>query len=67
MAQLLDDIIAARPILESDVAANLVGVLPASIRVDSDGAWVHSATKYLAKADVAGPIIEAIQMHKSAA
>ena len=55
-----DDIIAARPILESDVLASAVGVLPCSIRVDSDGLWVHSATKYLAKADVAGPVMEAL-------
>ena len=34
-----DDVIAARPILESDVLASAVGVLPCSIRVDSDGLW----------------------------
>ena len=55
-----DDIITARPILESDVRASAVGVSPRSIRVDSDGLWVHSATKYLAKADVAGPVMEAL-------
>ena len=57
-----DDIIAARPILESDLAANTAGILPRSIRVDSDGLWVHTATKYLAKGEVAGPIIEAAQL-----
>lgn len=56
-----DDIIAVRPILESDVAANEAGVLPESKRVDSDGVWVHAATTYLAKADVAGPVMEAIE------
>lgn len=62
-----DDVIVARPILESDIAANTSGVLPKSTRVDSDGIWVHTATKYLAKADVAGPIMEAIQILKSSA
>jgi pimeloyl-ACP methyl ester carboxylesterase len=62
-----DDIIAARPILESDVAANMAGVLPESKRVDSDGVWVHAATTYLAKADVAGPVMEAIETIKSTA
>jgi pimeloyl-ACP methyl ester carboxylesterase len=60
-----DDIIVTRPILESDIAANTSGVVPKSTRVDSDGVWVHAATKYLAKADVAGPVIEAIQVLKS--
>jgi pimeloyl-ACP methyl ester carboxylesterase len=55
-----DDVIAARPILESDVLANAAGVLPRSVRVDSSGLWVHTATKYLAKADVAGPVMEAL-------
>lgn len=55
-----DDIIAARPILESDVLANAAGVLPRSARIDSSGLWVHTATKYLAKADVAGPVMEAL-------
>lgn len=62
-----DDIIVPRPILESDVAANVTGVLPESVRVDSDGVWVHTATKYLAKADVAGPVMETLQFLKSAA
>jgi pimeloyl-ACP methyl ester carboxylesterase len=62
-----DDIIAARPILESDVLANSAGVLPRSARVDSSGLWVHTATKYLAKADVAGPVMEALGRLASAA
>lgn len=56
-----DDVIVARPILESDLTANAAGVLPQSLRVDSDGVWVHAAAKYLSKAEVAGPVIEAIQ------
>lgn len=55
-----DDIIAVRPLLERDVAANAAGVLPRSSRVDSDGVWVHSAGKYLAQAAVAGPVAEAL-------
>jgi hypothetical protein len=61
-----DDIIVPRPILESDVAANAAGVLPKSARVDSDGVWVHAATKYLANARVAGPVMEAVQFLRSA-
>nr|WP_042196286.1 hypothetical protein [Kibdelosporangium sp. MJ126-NF4]CEL22520.1 hypothetical protein [Kibdelosporangium sp. MJ126-NF4]CTQ89376.1 hypothetical protein [Kibdelosporangium sp. MJ126-NF4] len=56
-----DDIIVARPRLEADMLANSLGVLPASGRVDSDGAWVHTATKYLAHADVGGPVAETIR------
>ncbi|MFD8823268.1 hypothetical protein ACFV1C_13025 [Streptomyces sp. NPDC059605] len=55
-----DDIIAVRPLLERDVAANAAGVLPRSSRIDSDGVWVHSAGKYLAQAAVAGPVAEAL-------
>jgi hypothetical protein len=55
-----DDIIVPRPVLESDVAANAAGVLPTSTRIDSDGIWTHTATKYLAKPDVAGPVMEAL-------
>jgi hypothetical protein len=57
-----DDIIVARPILEDDVLPNADGVRPVSDRVDSDGVWVHAAAKYLAKAEVAGPLIEALQL-----
>lgn len=61
-----DDIIMARPILELDFAPNASGVVPVSARIDSDGIWVHTATKYLSKADVAGPIMETIQSYGSA-
>lgn len=57
-----DDIIAPRPWLERDVLPNTVGCQPESDRVDSDGIWVHTATKYLAQASVAGPIVEAIRL-----
>ncbi|MFJ8053693.1 alpha/beta hydrolase [Streptomyces luteogriseus] len=56
-----DDIIAPRPWLERDVLPNIRGCLPVSDRVDSDGIWVHTATKYLAQASVAGPVVEAIR------
>jgi hypothetical protein len=55
-----DDIIVPRPILESDVAPNAAGVLPESTRTDADGVWTHTAAKYLAKPDVAGPVMEAL-------
>jgi hypothetical protein len=61
-----DDIITARPILESDLLPNASGVRPDSDRLDSDGLWVHSAVKYLAKADVAGPVIEALRSLETA-
>jgi hypothetical protein len=53
-----DDIIAARPILEQAVRANAAGTTPESHRVDSDGIWAHTATKYLRQPAVAGPIAE---------
>ncbi|WP_019075232.1 alpha/beta hydrolase [Streptomyces hokutonensis] len=56
-----DDIIAPRPWLERDMLPNADGCLPVTDRVDSDGIWVHTATKYLAQASVAGPIVEAIR------
>ncbi|MEV6594934.1 alpha/beta hydrolase [Streptomyces acidicola] len=56
-----DDIITPRPWLERDVLPNSRGCLPVSDRVDSDGVWVHTATKYLAQASVAGPVMEAIR------
>jgi hypothetical protein len=56
-----DDVVAARPILEPSFLPNADGVRPGSGRVDSDGIWVHAAVKYLAKADVAGPVMEALQ------
>ncbi|MEU4690090.1 hypothetical protein [Actinoplanes sp. NPDC023714] len=56
-----DDIIAVNPILERRVRPSSSGVLPVSNRVDSDGLWVHDAIKYLAHADVAGPVAEAMK------
>ncbi|MEU2182810.1 alpha/beta hydrolase [Streptomyces thermolilacinus] len=55
-----DDIVAARPRLEDFVRPNASSVRPVSSRVDSDGAWVHPAAKYLAQAAVAGPLVEAL-------
>jgi pimeloyl-ACP methyl ester carboxylesterase len=55
-----DDIIAARPYLEADIGSNSLQVAPRSARVDSDGLWVHTATKYLTQTSVAGPIAEAL-------
>jgi pimeloyl-ACP methyl ester carboxylesterase len=55
-----DDIVAARPRLEEFVRANASSVRPVSGRVDSDGAWVHPAARYLAQAAVAGPLVEAL-------
>ncbi|RDD85884.1 alpha/beta fold hydrolase [Streptomyces parvulus] len=57
-----DDIIAPRPWLDRDVLPNAGGCVPVSDRVDSDGIWAHTATKYLAQASVAGPIVEAIRL-----
>ncbi|MEU1969407.1 hypothetical protein ABZ541_29140 [Micromonospora sediminicola] len=55
-----DDIIVARPRLEAEMGPNQRGVRPDSGRIDSDGLWVHTATKYLRKPDVAGPVAEAL-------
>ncbi|WP_406863913.1 hypothetical protein ABZO31_27165 [Streptomyces sp. HUAS MG47] len=55
-----DDVIAVRPRLEHALAPGTSGVRPVSARVDSDGLWVHTATKYLAQAAVAGPVAEAL-------
>ncbi|MFJ7068449.1 alpha/beta hydrolase [Streptomyces sp. NPDC101115] len=55
-----DDLVAARPRLEDFVRSNAAAVVPASRRVDSDGAWVHPAAKYLAQPAVAGPLVEAL-------
>ncbi|ALG06267.1 hypothetical protein [Kibdelosporangium phytohabitans] len=56
-----DDIVVSRPRLDKHIAVNAAGVVPTSERVDSDGLWVHSATKYLAQAKVAGRIVEALR------
>ncbi|MEW2139811.1 hypothetical protein AB0892_25045 [Streptomyces sp. NPDC005409] len=55
-----DDIIAVRPHLERELRPSDTGVTPTSRRVDSDGAWVHDAEKYLAQPAVAGPVAEAL-------
>ncbi|MEU7347408.1 hypothetical protein ABZ778_26555 [Streptomyces bacillaris] len=39
---------------------NASGVVPVTARVDSGGLWVHTATKYLRQAAVAGPLVEAL-------
>ncbi|MFI6359283.1 alpha/beta hydrolase [Streptomyces sp. NPDC050743] len=57
-----DDLIVGRARLEDFVGANVRSVLPVTRRVDSDGAWVHSALKYLAHPGVAGPIVEALDV-----
>ncbi|MEV0170501.1 alpha/beta hydrolase [Streptomyces sp. NPDC050803] len=56
-----DDVIVGRPELERCIAANAAAVAPVSRRVDSDGAWVHPAAKYLAQPGVAGPVVEALE------
>lgn len=53
-----DDIITARPRLEAAFAPNTLGVRPDSDRIDSDGLWVHTATKYLCQPRLAGPVAE---------
>ncbi|MGW1976775.1 hypothetical protein [Streptomyces sp. NPDC001889] len=55
-----DDLIAVRPRLERELRPGPTGVLPVSTRTDADGLWVHSATTYLARPDVAGPVAEAL-------
>ncbi|WKV75809.1 hypothetical protein AW27_032360 [Streptomyces sp. PCS3-D2] len=55
-----DDVIAVRPRLEAGFRPNARGVRPVSSRVDSDGAWVHPAVKYLAQPGVAGLVAEAL-------
>ncbi|MDH6488456.1 hypothetical protein [Streptomyces sp. SAI-127] len=56
-----DDIVVCRPRIKDWMAPNSSGVLPLSRRVDSDGLWVHTATKYLRQPAVAGPIVEALK------
>jgi hypothetical protein len=55
-----DDVIAARPRLEDFFQANAADVRPVTRRVDSDGVWTHTATKYLEQPAVAGPVAEAL-------
>ncbi|MEU6556496.1 alpha/beta hydrolase [Streptomyces sp. NPDC046915] len=56
-----DDIVVPRPRLEDDVLPNAHGCLPVTDRIDSDGLWTHTATKYLAQASVAGPVMAAVR------
>ncbi|GFE19224.1 hypothetical protein Sgleb_72710 [Streptomyces glebosus] len=56
-----DDFVVANPQLHKWVAPNGASVAPVSRRVDSDGAWVHPAAKYLAQPAVAGPVMEALE------
>lgn len=56
-----DDIIVARPRVETWMRQSFSGVAPHTKRVDSDGVWVHTATKYLRQPGVAGPIVEALK------
>lgn len=56
-----DDVVVGRPRIEKWMLPNADGVLPVTERVDSDGLWVHTATKYLRQPDVAGPLVEALK------
>ncbi|MDG4827858.1 hypothetical protein O7627_00910 [Solwaraspora sp. WMMD1047] len=56
-----DDLVVTRPKLEADIAANDRQVAPESRRVDSDGVWVHTATKYLAHPEVGGRVAAALK------
>ncbi|OKJ85695.1 hypothetical protein [Streptomyces sp. CB02400] len=56
-----DDIVVARPRVQQWMLPSSSGVVPVTDRVDSDGVWVHTATKYLRQPAVAGPIVEALK------
>jgi pimeloyl-ACP methyl ester carboxylesterase len=56
-----DDIVVARPRVQQWMLPSFSGVAPVTDRVDSDGVWVHTATKYLRQPAVAGPIIEVLK------
>lgn len=56
-----DDIVVGRPRIENWMLPNSSGVLPLTDRADSDGVWVHTATKYLRQSAVAGPVVEALK------
>ncbi|MFI6727149.1 hypothetical protein NRF20_40225 [Streptomyces sp. R-74717] len=56
-----DDIVVGRPRIEKWMLPNSSGVVPVTDRVDSDGLWVHTATKYLRNPAVAGPLVEALK------
>ncbi|MDF4253899.1 hypothetical protein [Streptomyces sp. WMMB303] len=55
-----DDIFVSRPRLRW-MLPNTSGIVPTTNRVDSDGIWVHTATKYLRQPAVAGPIAEVLK------
>ncbi|MFJ3307080.1 alpha/beta hydrolase [Streptomyces sp. NPDC086549] len=56
-----DDVVVGRPRIKNWMLPNTLGVLPVTDRVDSDGPWVHTGTKYLRQAAVAGPVVEALR------
>lgn len=56
-----DDIVVSRPRVQKWMMPSHSGVAPVTDRVDSDGIWVHTATKYLRQPAVAGPIVEALK------
>ncbi|SOD90331.1 hypothetical protein SAMN06272765_6438 [Streptomyces sp. Ag109_G2-15] len=56
-----DDVVVGRPRIQNWMLPNASGVLPVTDRVDSDGLWVHTATKYLRQPAVAGPLVEALR------
>ncbi|MGW2643152.1 hypothetical protein [Streptomyces sp. NPDC001348] len=56
-----DDIVVGRPRLDRWMLPSFSGVAPTTSRVDSDGLWVHTATKYLRHPAVAGPLVEALK------
>ncbi|MFE0256919.1 alpha/beta fold hydrolase [Streptomyces sp. NPDC059010] len=56
-----DDIVVCRPRIKDWMLPNSAGVVPVTRRVDSDGIWVHTSTKYLRQPAVAGPIAEALK------
>lgn len=56
-----DDVVVGRPRLDRWMLPNAAGVVPVTSRVDSDGLWVHTATKYLRQPGVAGPLVEALK------
>lgn len=56
-----DDVVVGRPRIQNWMLPSTSGVLPVTDRVDSDGLWVHTATKYLRQPAVAGPLVEALR------
>ncbi|MFD5016234.1 hypothetical protein [Streptomyces chartreusis] len=56
-----DDIVVSRPRVQQWMGSSRSGVAPVTDRVDSDGIWVHTATKYLQQPAVAGPVVEALK------